>query len=71
MATVKICTTGKACIRCAGTTSGDVVKELEKLEKNGSKYLCCGNQCVRIDQITTIVEESQTPPKTDDDDHSI
>jgi hypothetical protein len=67
MATVKICTVAGQCIRCAKTTSGDISTELERLESEGKKYFCCGNQCVRIDQIGTITEEVKLPPDDDDD----
>ena len=71
MATVRICTTGGGgCIWCKKNTARKVRSKIENLEKAGKTFYCCGNQCVRIENISTITEEeSKTPPETDDDDH--
>lgn len=70
MAYVKICTTGGGCITCGGKSSVLVVAELTKLEAKGEKYYCCQSRCVRLDQITTVVDlGKEEPPETDDGDH--
>jgi hypothetical protein len=61
--TVKICNSRGFCIRCAGTAYG-VAQAITNASAKGSIFACCGTECVRIDQIATIVEERKAP---DDD----
>lgn len=49
--------TSTGSITCQGKDLGQVISDLEALEKEGKHYYCCGDPesgCVRIDQITTI-----------------
>ena len=65
MATVTIKTTKDGYITCKKTTLDKVMKKIRK----GGVWFCCNAQCVRIDNIdTVVVVSSKTLPETDDDD---
>ena len=67
MATVKICTTGGHCIRCADTSTQKVLAIIEKLKKDGKLFICCGSQCVAVAHVDIITEESGPAPPDDDE----
>jgi hypothetical protein len=68
--TVSICTVAGDCITCSGSIR-ETRDLLEKWEKEGRKYICCGTKCVRIDQISIVEEEVRLPDDEDGHDRPI
>jgi len=70
MATITIKTETDGYITCKNTTLGKIMKKIRRRDKNGDVWLCCDEQCVRIDNIdTVVVVNSKTSPETGDDDY--
>ena len=63
---VKLCTASGYCIRCQGNIEA-AFNSINNID--GNKFVCCGGNCIRISDVSTVetVEREMAPDDDDED----